>query len=284
MTVWIALILVISSPYFSPENQLKFADHLFQEGEYKRAIGEYERYLFFADGDERRDWALYRIGLSYEMIGEYDRAISSYERVRHPEAGYRIGCSYFRKGDFNRSLEALRRVDQMPRIKDRARCLEAAALMMLGRADRAETMLKGLADSGSKDVTAVADGLMRLIPSVKSRPHKSPILAALLSTLLPGAGKIYTGRRYDGLYSLSVIGLSGWMAYDGFRDDGARSLKGWAFGAAGLLFYLGNIYGSAISARDFNAGQERKLKEEILDYSSPLLGDFLGDVQSAGSR
>ena len=34
--------------YYSPENVLQFADFLFEEGDYLRAAGEYQRYLYYA--------------------------------------------------------------------------------------------------------------------------------------------------------------------------------------------------------------------------------------------
>lgn len=269
---------------FSPENILKFGDHLFQEGDYKRAIGEYERYLFFADDGDGRDWATYRIGLSYEMIGEYERALSFYKRLNDQEALYRMGCVYFKMGDFAGSLDVLRRLEGAEGVSERAICLEGAGLMMLGRADRARSILMPILSSKSKDVASVAGKLLKLMPQMESRPGKSPLLAAFLSALLPGAGKIYSGRKYDGLYSLLVVGFSAGMAYDGFKDNGIRSGKGWLFGGAALFFYLGNIYGSAIAAGEFNAGESKRLREEIFGAVGPLLGDFLGDFHAFKAR
>ncbi|MCD6507254.1 tetratricopeptide repeat protein [Candidatus Poribacteria bacterium] len=285
MALHLALILMVSISYLSPENILKFADHLFEEGDYKRAIGEYERYLFFAGEDDDRDWAVYRIGLGYEMIGEYRRALSFYKKLGGQEILYRVGCLYFKMGDFASSVDTLRKLKRAKGISERALCLEAAGLMMLGRADRARSTLRSLLNSLSReDVLGVAERLMKLMPLVESKPHKSPFLAAFLSALLPGAGKVYAGRGYDGLYSLSVVGFSAGMAYDGFRDNGVRSAKGWLFGGATLFFYLGNIYGSAIAAGEFNARENERLKEEILGSVGPLLGDFLGDFHAFKAR
>ena len=36
--------------YYSPENVHKFADFLYEQGDYLRAAGEYQRYLFISIG------------------------------------------------------------------------------------------------------------------------------------------------------------------------------------------------------------------------------------------
>ena len=40
--------------YYSPENVRKFADFLYEQGDYLRAIGEYQRYLFYRPKKARR--------------------------------------------------------------------------------------------------------------------------------------------------------------------------------------------------------------------------------------
>ena len=65
-------------------------------------------------------------------------------------------------------------------------------------------------------------------------------------------GKIYCKQYGDGFYSLLLIGFTGLLAWDGFREDGVHSVRGWILGGMGGLFYAGNIYGSAISARVYN--------------------------------
>jgi hypothetical protein len=94
--------------------------------------------------------------------------------------------------------------------------------------------------------------LCNKVAEAGSLSYKSPVSAVLLSTVIPGMGKIYCGRTTDGLYSLLLIGLSGWQAYDGFDKDGSKSTKGWIFASLGSVFYLGNIYGYVVSAKIYN--------------------------------
>ena len=89
---------------------------------------------------------------------------------------------------------------------------------------------------------------------------RSPFLAGFLSTIVPGAGRLYIGRVGDAFTSLLLVGLTGWQTYEGFRRDGIASAKGWTLGTLGSIFYVGNIYGSVISARIYN----REITEDFL--------------------
>ncbi|MBL8026912.1 MAG: hypothetical protein JNL74_10910 [Fibrobacteres bacterium] len=88
---------------------------------------------------------------------------------------------------------------------------------------------------------------------------KKPLTAALLSTLLPGAGQFYSGRIKDGIAALSLIGICAFQSWSGFSTDGNESIKGWGFGIAGSIFYAGNIYGATESSKRYNS----KRKEEF---------------------
>ncbi len=79
-------------------------------------------------------------------------------------------------------------------------------------------------------------------------PRPNPRTAALLSAVVPGAGKMYAGRCSDGLHSLAIVGTSALLAVRGFSRDGEASVQGWTFAGIGALFHIANVYGSAIAA------------------------------------
>ena len=95
------------------------------------------------------------------------------------------------------------------------------------------------------------------------RPRKSPLLAGFLSTLIPGSGKIYSGRGIDGIFTFLVITLTGFRAYEGFSDDQWESARFWTYGSISGFFYLGNVYGSVLSARIVNNEADEKAINEI---------------------
>jgi TM2 domain-containing membrane protein YozV len=97
--------------------------------------------------------------------------------------------------------------------------------------------------------------------------RKSPVVAGLLS-IIPGMGKIYAGRKADGLISLAFISTTGFITYRMFSKGGITSSPGWIYGFLSCGFYIGNIYGGQNAARQYN----KKLKAE---YDRIFESDFI---------
>ena len=257
------------SDYYSPENIRKFANFLYEKGDYLRAAGEYQRYLFFQPRESDR--IHHRIGLCYRLGGKSEKAIRTFETFlnAYPDsqladsAHYHIGVSYFLMEQFRQSVNYLDAA--LPHIADlrlRAVSQELIGLsyLMRKRWHEADKIFTAVQESDVAEVTESATLYQNYAVQGTQLPSRSPTLAGILSTILPGAGRLYTGRIGDALTSLVTVSLTGWQAYDGFRRDGLSSVKGWGFGALSGIFYAGNIYGSVISARVHN----RHVEDEFL--------------------
>ncbi len=78
---------------------------------------------------------------------------------------------------------------------------------------------------------------------------KSPFFAALLSVFIPGAGRAYTGRSFDGLMGLWTVYLTGSSAYLAMKDE--RPVAGPFLGIMATYVYLGEIYGAWRAAKHY---------------------------------
>jgi hypothetical protein len=94
-------------------------------------------------------------------------------------------------------------------------------------------------------------------------PRKSPVLAAALSMVVPGLGRVYLGRWPDGLMSFLLIGSTAALAAQGFSSEGQGSVRGWILGGIAGLLYAGNVYGSAIGAVVQRRDAEAALMQEV---------------------
>jgi len=255
--------------YYNPENVLKFADHLYEQGDYLRAVGEYQRYLFYKPLESEK--IRYRIALCYRFGGKSDLAIQQFETFLQEaptsklvsSTYYQIGVSYFLMEQYGKSANYLNA--SLPRITDvryRAESHQLIGLsyLMQNQWHEAEKIFNALQKSDVLAVREKAAVYNKYATQGAELPTRSPFLAGFFSAIVPGAGRIYTGRVGDALNSLLTVGLTGWQAYDGFRRDGISSVKGWGFGAISGIFYVGNIYGSVISARFYN----RHVTDEFL--------------------
>ena len=112
--------------------------------------------------------------------------------------------------------------------------------------------------------------MARLAREVQEAPRKSPVTAALMSSLLPGTGKMYAGRVQEGLFSLATISLTSWMAIEGFSEDGSSSTKGWIYGGISAWLYAGNIYGTIVAVEQHNLALELAIIDEAGDLALRL--------------
>ena len=203
------------------------------------------------------------------------RAIDTFETLlqKHPQspfasrAYYQLGVSYFLMEQFADAVQFLQKT--LPRITDarlhtEAKQLIGLAYLMQKQWREADEVFMALQASAVASVTDKAAMYRQYAVQGANLPNRNPFLAGFLSTMLPGAGRFYTGRTGDAIASLIIVGFTGWQAYDGFNRDGITSVKGWTFGTIGGAFYLGNIYGSVISARVYN----RTVENEFLSTLS----------------
>ena len=94
-------------------------------------------------------------------------------------------------------------------------------------------------------------------------PRKSPLLAAALSMVVPGLGRVYLGRWPDGLISFLLVGTTAALAAQGFYEEGQGSVRGWILGGVAALLYAGNVYGSAVGAVVQRHDAEDALMQEV---------------------
>lgn len=247
--------------YYSPENVRKFADFLYEQGDYLRAASEYQRYLFYQPRESEKIY--YQIGLCYRLGGKSEKAIRTFETFLHTypdsqlvnSARYQIGVAYFLTEQFQQSVNyldaALPHITNL-RYRGASQELIGLSYLMQKRWLEADKIFNGLQESDVAEVRENARQYQNYAMQGTQLPNRSPFLAGILSTIVPGAGRLYTGRIGDALTSLFIVGLTGWQAYDGFRRDGFSSAKGWGFGALSGIFYVGNVYGSVLSARVYN--------------------------------
>jgi TM2 domain-containing membrane protein YozV len=112
-------------------------------------------------------------------------------------------------------------------------------------------------------VTAWQQQDRELLRRYDALPRKSPLLAAALSMVVPGLGRVYLGRWPDGLLSFLLVGTTAAFAAQGFYEEGQGSVRGWILGGVAALLYAGNVYGSAVGAVVQRHDAEDALMQEV---------------------
>lgn len=259
--------------YFIPENIYRFADHLYKEGDYLKAAGEFQRYLFTFDSlPPNADSIFYKIGLCYRLARNFPKAINYFNKIieNYPQspylskAYYQIALSYSLEGRYKESTQFLN--SNLPFINQDDAKLKMNQLIGLNyiqqkKWNEAADFLSSLNTPIKRDSVTIL--LTNFTKEGQRLPRKSKFLAGLFSSVIPGTGKMYCNRSWDGFFSLLIVGITGYQAYEGFRKDGIYSIKGWVFGSIGAVFYLGNIYGSVVAAKIHNEQQEENFLNKV---------------------
>ena len=229
--------------YYQPTNIRKFADYLFAQGDYRRAAGEYQRYLF-SQPAALDDDILRRIAESYRLGGQPDHAVQFLQTQSDSNAArYELGVTYFLMDRYDESVRFLKESQNLfqgGEYRWKSQILIGMNILMQKRWERAVQHFGQFDLSG---VPAAADHRVsmykRYAEEGKALPSKSPLLAGFLSTVLPGSGRIYVGRLNDALLTVFFLGVLGWGTYDGFLKMAFHLAR---------VGHLGHLEVSSISA------------------------------------
>lgn len=249
------------------KNNFGFAKNLYDEGDYLRAANEFERCLFYSKNLESgtSDSILFWIGKSFRNDGKYKESNIFFKKISpintdfYLDTKLLISLNYFNLEKNDSSLVFLDyNQKRLPNYANQYKYkqLKLANYLILKQFDQANRCLSDISESYSPI-------FKELLLKSRNSKRKSPVLAGTLSALVPGSGKVYTNRFWDGLYSFLIIGVTSWRAYEGYKSKGFESVDFWVFGSMASYFYLGNIYGSAISAKIYNQKIDNEIKNSI---------------------
>lgn len=228
---------------FEPEKVRLFADYLYNEGDYLRAVSEYERFLFFS-GDVD-DSVLFRIGLCHQLLEQNDHALNIFDKVQDDSEGSQLD-SLVRVASLYSfyKLERWEDIKAKQPVNDEESYFYYFAEVMTNSGIVDTSMFSSIKDD------SLRNGLRELDQKRLRLTKKSPLTAGVLSAFLPGAGKIYYGRIGDGLFSLAATSLTTIISYMAFKEE--RILTGLTTAVITTSFYLGTIYGSYVGVELHN--------------------------------
>ncbi len=244
---------------YSFENSARFADYLMQSGRYNMAAAEMERLVFLKPDSLPLKTALldcYALDKNYEAIERRSLQFPSQNTFNDTLFfNYRIWASLKQQKDLPNAY--LKQVN-MPVSENARRYYLAWQAILLNDVSSA-------INSVPRDVLHIPEVLALNETCMKASQlkRKSPALAACMSGVIPGSGKWYAGERKDAVIGFISIGMMAYQAYRGFKKDGTSSVYGWISAGLGTGFYLGNIYGSARSAKRYNARKFKTLLPDI---------------------
>lgn len=107
-----------------------------------------------------------------------------------------------------------------------------------------------------------------------SKKVKRPVVAAGLSALAPGLGKVYGGKPYDGLGTFLTHVPLGIILWESYNKAGPNSARFVSFTAITSLFYFGNIVASYHYIYKNRKEEKFDKKNEILLQCNVMLRNY----------
>jgi len=259
----------------SPLNLYKFGNYLFKQGDYLRANNELKQYLQYENNDTVR----FKIAYSLIEMAEYSEGRDYLKPLFiSSEISDEVKCFYFKSlylgkkySDFIEQSGI--RIFQPTNYSEDINRLKNFFIL------ESETTLIDSTNFFKPFDKQDADSIRKYFVRKYYPENKSETTAGLLSALIPGAGKIYTGQTGDGITSLIFNSVIYYLVYNNFANK--HYLRGWIFSALGIYFNAGNIYGSVASARIYNSnlqinlGIDMKKFVEKKNYFMPDMSGIL---------
>lgn len=305
----------VADPAPAVRDVLGFADSLFAEGDYYRAIGEAKRFVYLHPQDARVPEARLLIGRSYLAGEQWAAAAASLEALAlevstgkvGADAAFALADARMGSADYDlAALEYRRFAEDFP-SDERAAFADlrtawarifAADVLAVREPAQGQVAFASVARSlktlppthgeaeRAKALAAGADKLARL-------PRRSPAAAGVMSAVIPGLGQVYASRYADGLIAFVVNGLFIGGAYESFNRG--NNVAGAVLVLFEMGWYSGNIYSAINSAHRFNndrrTGLIRVLKRDLYLQAAPRVsmrgttgGKADGAVAGLGGR
>ena len=248
------------------EHLFGFAESLFEEEDYFRAIGEYKRFIFLYPTEAFAATAAWRIAGAYYKAKRWPEAIAACNQFLadfsqsplYYEVLYLKGQAEKQDKRYDDALRTLEIIiaAKIPNYSDKA--LYQKALVILDTANWQGAENAFLLVPKESPLFSSASSFAAGLAARDRLPKKSPGAAGVLAALLPGSGHLYTERPQDALVAFLLNGAFIWGAVELFQHD--NYVAGSILTFFELGWYSGNIYSAVSSAHKYN----RDKKEEFL--------------------
>jgi hypothetical protein len=106
--------------------------------------------------------------------------------------------------------------------------------------------------------------LQALKEGLHAHKYKSPLLAGLMSAIVPGSGKIYAAKVGQGLATIMATTIMGIQTYESHRKEGPGSPRFIIYASLLSSFYIANIWGSVVSVNVRKREFDDTVNKEIL--------------------
>jgi hypothetical protein len=214
------LLLVLQSAIFSLQPEMALGDSLLKHRFGVEAVQEFRRSLWLSDSDDvSAGLTRLKLGLSFASLNQLPAAAEELRAAGRisadlSEPAQEALAGYYAHGK-RYDLASFELSDLLVFTRDsvrRASLNSTIGWLRLQEGDVASA-------AGSYDLAGRPD-IASTLRLTNRTPHRSPTLAAVLSSFVPGSGEVYAGHTGTGLLSFAVTaGSLAWAVVAAKSDD-----------------------------------------------------------------
>ena len=252
-------------------NDFNFIIHLAKNKLFNEA--EKERDLLFADINLNTlylDSVNYFIGLEYYNEKKYEEAKRSFLKVSdgvffYYKARFLAGLIDTENSKIDSALYNYNSIEESsnPDLND-LKQFEIVGLYLLQKKYKTFDSLALNCSFKNKVLTEELENLKKCANIDRNIKRKSMFVAGCLSAVVPGLGKVYAGNNGQALATFLTCGLFGAIATENMIRQGVKNPQTIFFSGMFGLFYIGNIWGSAVSVQLVKTEKQFENKHNIL--------------------
>ena len=274
----IFLLLLIPACLY-PQTKVDFARSLMNERDYFRAISIYKELSFFSTNNDSTVFYLFQVGKAYRLSHKYDLSIEIYTGILN---SYRLSQSVSNAIYLNLGLNYVEMqipTQALPYFYE-ARSVDTSGLALfyigLAHCEMADwTHAQACYDSISRTHASSTIGKLSAefsstLSNANDIPHRSPALSAVLSTVVPGLGQLYSGHYFDAAQAFGFVASFSFVSYIAYHSDKKNNSNYLLTGIAvslTSLFHVANIIGAERTAAYYNLRQEDLFLQDIRQKS-----------------
>lgn len=263
------------APTRSFESEFQFARHLSKKGFHSDALFQLQSLRpQYSLSTPALDSLNYLTGWSFYEIKLLDSSVLYLDLVGETSTFY-LKSSFFASyndahlGNYQRASQRLLQLKQLEELNygSELRNFELAGIALL---DGDFTRFDSLTNTFTRSYYQFSreeDDIIEVANILRNMKRKHGWVAGSLSAIAPGTGKMYAGKTKEGVVALMQVVALGGVAFEQYRRYGVEDPRFILFGGLFSVFYIGNIWGSALSVKI-------KRDEKLYDLHNRLLLDL----------
>ncbi|OJJ14878.1 hypothetical protein BKI52_40700 [marine bacterium AO1-C] len=253
------------------EDEMAFIQHLFKQSQYQNVLllGQQLKSKFSQSNQQSR--LALEMGFAHHYLKKLDSAAYYFAQVspgfaQYDKARFYQSLDLAKLTQYQAATQALVKLPeaQLSPLKTELYHFQLAGLALLQKdyqkfTEKAQSFSYQYAQFASQEKK-----LLVMHKKLKKIPRRSAFVAGLFSAIIPGTGKMYAGKPKQGLNLMLQNLFMGAQAVEALLIDGVRSPRFIIFGGLFSIFYIGNIWGSALSVKLQQREAYETIHQEIL--------------------